>query len=90
LDEVHSVFGFGSFFRDERFRDVDVLIVLKPTCSALLESCYKLRTKFDVCSFEMGVSFDLLVLTVEEFEERPLREMDSLTEIYRVVAVDEV
>lgn len=83
LDELHSVFGFGSFFRGEKYRDLDVLVVLKPTADALLDNYYAIRARFDILGRALGITFDLLVLTLAEFEERPLREMNSLAEIYR-------
>jgi len=78
---VLAVFGFGSHFRGESYRDIDILVVLKPKCGPLLPTYYSLKRALEELSEHLGVAIDLTVLTWEEFADRPLRDMDSLVEI---------
>lgn len=75
---VCAAFGFGSFFRNEPFNDVDVLFVLQQECQSHLAIYYDLKKTFDNMGERYGVCFDLTVLTEREFSERPLRDMNSL------------
>jgi hypothetical protein len=76
------VYGFGSFFRDDVFNDVDLLFVLTPQTHALLPAFYRIRNALDGVSSELNIKIDLTVLTSSEFMERPLREMDSLVTLF--------
>lgn len=85
-DDLHSVFGFGSCFRGENYRDVDILIVLKTCDTSILPIYYALKIDIEALGRTLGVIFDLTVLTVDEFAERPLRDMDSLVEIFQAAS----
>ena len=78
LPTIEGAYGFGSYFRSEVFSDVDVLIVLGGHSTERLRTFAHLREKFAELELELGVSFDLTILTPREFSERPLREMNSL------------
>jgi|SRR5579871_2971512 len=80
--DVRAAFGFGSFFRDEPFNDIDVLLVLQQGCQSRLTTFYELKAAFDNFDKKYGVHFDITVLTEREFSERPLRDMDSLIPIH--------
>jgi len=81
-DELYAIFGFGSFFRNELYRDVDILIVLMASQAYLVPTYDNIRESVQRLSKKSGIIFDITVLTIEEFRERPLREMDSLVTIY--------
>lgn len=76
--DIHSVFGFGSYFRGEPYEDVDVLFVLKSTCESLLPVYYSLQADMLLLGSRWNILIDLTVLTFDEFLARPLRDMDSL------------
>lgn len=75
---VKAVYGFGSFFRGDTFHDVDLAIILSKPTSQALESYYSLKSEFDNLSLRLGVAFDLSIFTEEEFDTRPLRDMNQL------------
>jgi hypothetical protein len=78
LPDVDAAFGFGSFFRNQPFHDVDVLVVLKPGCCSNLRVYYELQGCFRELGLRFEVCIDFTVLTSREFSERPLIDMDSL------------
>jgi len=81
--DLHSVFGFGSYFRGESYNDVDVLIVLTGRAISILAAYYNTKKKLEILGSRLGMIFDITALTYEEFLERPLLEMDNLVPIYR-------
>lgn len=72
------VFGFGSFFRGEKFKDIDVLFVVEYSDGHLLKTAQAIRAHFHVFSENIGVKIDPLILTKQEYAERPLRNMSQL------------
>jgi len=82
--EVYAVFGFGSYFRREQpYRDIDVLVVLKPDRDQILPTFCRVKSDLEQMGKRMAVSLDLTFLKFEEFADRPLRDMDSLVDIFR-------
>ena len=49
----------------------------------LLPIYYIVKNDIETLGGTLGIDFDLTVLTLDEFAERPLRDMDSLVEIFR-------
>jgi predicted nucleotidyltransferase len=76
--EVFAIYGFGSFFRGESYRDIDLLVVLECEHQQVLDVFSAIRTEFILLGTRLKVQFDLTVLTKEEFAGKPLRDMDSL------------
>lgn len=83
IPSVMSVWGFGSFFRNEAFNDVDILMVLLCPKELLVGHSKDVKGKLANLEGEIGVEFDVLILTPEEFESQPLRDMDQLVCIYQ-------
>lgn len=82
IDDVVSVWGFGSFFRgDERAKDIDLLAVVKRG-NLNLEAIRKIRKQFNKVGHKFGLNVDLTILTCSEFAEKPLREMDELVLLF--------
>jgi predicted nucleotidyltransferase len=78
VPEIHSVYGFGSFFRGGAFNDIDVLFVLRCEFKRILPASRRLRWMVAKLSAEFGQTFHSLVLTEGEFEARPLRDMHEI------------
>ncbi|WP_431523442.1 nucleotidyltransferase domain-containing protein [Mesorhizobium captivum] len=83
-----SAWGFGSYFRGEAFKDVDILVVVDCERDKLLFLTRQLKAEVLNLERELGMIFDLLILTVREFAQRPLRDMDQMVLLYRRPAVD--
>lgn len=79
-----AVYGFGSFFRNEPFDDIDLVVILDAAEGELDASALALRRTFASASIELGVRFDITTLTVREFADKPLRE--KLVPVWRLAA----
>jgi predicted nucleotidyltransferase len=77
---IYGVYGFGSFFRDDQYNDVDILIVASPECRDTLSLFYSVREQLQIVDENLNI--DLTLLTYSEFLTKPLLESNSLTEIY--------
>ncbi|KWV90881.1 hypothetical protein AUC45_05935 [Erythrobacter sp. YT30] len=75
---LQSVWGFGSYFRGGLFNDIDILAVVDGDRAGLVKRIHQIRECFMGLDREFGLKFNLLILTIEEFSERPLRDMDQL------------
>lgn len=75
---IKRVYGFGSFFRREKFCDVDLAVVVQPAVAASVSCYYAMKNEFDRAASNLCVPIDLTILTEEEFKERPLRDMHEL------------
>lgn len=83
FERVESVWGFGSFFRTEKYCDVDILIVVTGGAdSGLLLTSRAVRKTLLELEQLIGVVIDPLIVTAAEFESRPLRDMHELVSIY--------
>lgn len=78
LPDVYAVYGFGSYFRAKQHNDIDLLAVACSGCPDSLALFYEVRRRLEVIEGPI----DLTLLTYTEFLRKPLREHDSLTEIY--------
>lgn len=78
---VVSAWGFGSFFRGEPHRDIDILVVVAVPQDKLLDTARQLRATMLEVEQKHGSPIDLLILTEAEFESRPLRSMSELVQI---------
>lgn len=82
--DVEAVYGFGSFFRNEMFNDIDLLVVTTAECPDCLATYYAIRQRLLALAAHQGFKLHLVFLTAKEFEERPLREMDQLVALWRL------
>lgn len=79
FDRVESVWGFGSFFRNGEYRDVDILIVVTGGADAgMLSASRAIRTELLELEQLIGVPIDPLIVTAAEFDGQPLRDMHEL------------
>ncbi|WP_281841546.1 hypothetical protein [Sinisalibacter aestuarii] len=76
--EIQEVYGFGSFFRNQSFNDIDLLFVLRGDNVSLLVASKEIRSLIFDTSRKLGITLDPLILTERELEESPLRDMHEL------------
>ena len=76
--ELVSVYGFGSFFRDENPNDCDLLLVIKNDSPDLGKVHATLNKKFSSLGKKLSLEFDLTILTERENMRKPLLEHDRL------------
>jgi predicted nucleotidyltransferase len=86
---VKRIYGFGSFFRSGEFSDVDLVVIVWPVVATSVGSYYLLKNEFERVGRDLCVPIDLTVLTEEEFETRPLRDMHELILLHATKSVDE-
>jgi predicted nucleotidyltransferase len=79
---LEAVYGFGSAFRGEPFRDIDILAVVKAEPTVALDAFYGLRTALENATGIYGAPVHLTMLTEVEFASRPLRCMNALTPLW--------
>lgn len=80
---LYRVYGFGSFFRDEEYRDIDLLLVSKENSKRPLDDYYSAQKVLNRLSRKMNVKIDVTFLTYSEFLTNPLLEMDNLVAIVK-------
>lgn len=80
---IQSIWGFGSAFRQEPFSDIDLLIVLSSGPRSLLEDAIHAKRLLKDKVPRWGIPVDILVLTVREMREGPLRDMHELQLLFR-------
>lgn len=81
-NNLWGVFGFGSFFRSKHYNDIDLLLVSTPDAESPLlvyQSCIQ---DLKHLSKKLDLKFDITFLTYKEHIQKPLREHDSLFEIW--------
>lgn len=76
-----GVYGFGSFFRSEKYNDCDLLLVIDNDCSCLGKIHAELYERFFDLGKRLSVVFDLTILTEREHRNKPLREHNELIAI---------
>ena len=79
--ELHSVYGFGSFFRSENANDCDLLLVVRDSSSNLGLLHAELCETFSALGTKLSIDFDLTILTEREHKGSPLREHAKLVEL---------
>ncbi|MFT9251601.1 MAG: nucleotidyltransferase domain-containing protein [Acetobacter okinawensis] len=82
LPFVQAVWGFGSYFRRETSRDIDLLVIVNCPIDELLHNTKTLRHAIAKLEDTFDQPIDLLIVTPTEFFERPLRDMDQLVMVY--------
>jgi predicted nucleotidyltransferase len=81
---LEAVYGFGSAFRGEPFRDIDILAVVKAEPSVALDTFYDLRIALENATTIYGAPVHLTMLTEVEFASKPLRCMNAMTLLWAV------
>lgn len=80
-DKIKCVYGFGSFFRNEPFNDIDLLFVVSASDSQLAELHRTLCVLLIEIENVVGICIDFTVLTEKEFSSRPLRDHTKLVSL---------
>jgi len=75
---VQAVYGFGSFFRDSSFSDVDIIIVSKESENNLVNLHRQLCGLLGEISSSIQLRIDFTLLTEDEFSSVQLRERNRL------------
>jgi predicted nucleotidyltransferase len=69
VPRAKAVYGFGSFFRGEAFRDIDLVLVVDAAGAQLMHSAAQARDQLRALSNSFNVPFDLTVFTASEMAE---------------------
>lgn len=83
LSSIVGAYGFGSFFRDEHYNDIDITFVTDSHDIMLLQTYDELKRILEKLGGQLSVTFDFLLFTEDEFLEQPLREMNNLTLLFK-------
>lgn len=83
VNEINAIYGFGSFFRNHLYNDIDLLIVADKNCLELLKWYRYSKVKINTIFSEFNATSDITFLTFNEFQEKPLLEMDNLVLLYQ-------
>lgn len=83
MPDVDAAYGFGSFFRNEKFNDIDLLVVATKDCKDGLATYYAIRRRLQALASRLKFKLHLTFLTAKEFKSRPLLEMDHLVALWR-------
>lgn len=78
------MYGFGSFFRGGGYNDIDILLVSTLDATSPLSTYKSCRETLKKLSKKWNVEIDITFLTYGEYLQKPLREHDSLFEIWRL------
>ncbi len=81
VPELVEVYGFGSFFREESFNDIDLIFVIDCRAGEILPASRKLRREARTLSAIFAIfaiEIDALVLSKREFSEKPLINMKDV------------
>lgn len=78
---LFGVFGFGSFFRDSHFNDIDLLVVVNDRAKQPLDDFYKVKACLDSLSSKLGIPIDITFLNYTEYSRKPLLESNRLVPI---------
>jgi predicted nucleotidyltransferase len=82
ISEVEAVFGFGSFFRDEVFGDVDLAVVFREDCADTLAVFELVLERLKTVDEVLGIHLDVIPFTAKEFKSCPLREHARLVALF--------
>ena len=77
------LYGMGSFFRGNRFKDLDLVAVVDCIGGELAQQGTQIHRAFRELGLQLDLLIDLTILTPTEFSSAPLRDMASLVEVYR-------
>jgi predicted nucleotidyltransferase len=80
-DDIVSIYGFGSFFRNEEYNDVDIIAVTSSPIEKLLDVHRKSCADLGRIQQMFGIKIDFTLLTESEFKNAPLRDRHELIEL---------
>lgn len=75
LDGVYGIYGFGYFFRNNVYNDVDILVVSRADSDMILYEY--LRKEFQQLELFWGINFDMCFLSYNEYLRKPLLESNQ-------------
>ncbi len=78
MNDVASAWGIGSFFRNEPYRDIDLVLVLEEHVQPLAEVHQRISASLSKLSSRWQVRIDVTVLTQNEFAEGLINEKMTL------------
>ena len=81
MPEIVGAFGFGSFFRSDDPADCDLLLILDDKSTERGRLHAQLSAVFCKLTQELGIEFDLTILTESEHGTLPLVEHNRLVEL---------
>jgi hypothetical protein len=82
IPDIVAIFGFGSFFRGMPYHDCDILVVIGDDTGDLGHIHFKICHWFQNLGNEIGIIFDVCILTEREHYTKPLREHNNLFQIF--------
>jgi predicted nucleotidyltransferase len=80
-DDIISIFGFGSFFRNEEYNDIDIIAVTSSPVDKLLDVHRKCCADLGRVQQMFGIKVDFTLLTEGEFKDAPLLDHHKLIEL---------
>jgi predicted nucleotidyltransferase len=80
--EIVSAHGFGSFFRDEEFSDIDIIFVLRDETEKSLDIVKSLRQEMRLSSNKLGYVIHPLFMSEREFASKPLKNFNEVKCIF--------
>ena len=81
LPEISRAFGFGSYFRGEKYNDIDLLFLTESKIEELVPILRKLANLADRIEKKTGSVIHFTLLTEAEFHGHPVNDSPELTEI---------
>lgn len=80
-DDIVAIYGFGSFFRNEEYNDVDIIAVTSAPVEELLNVHRMCCVDLGRVQEMLGIKVDFTLLTSEEFKDVPLRDRHELVQL---------
>ncbi len=81
-NDLYGVFGFGSFFRNIEYNDIDLLLVSMPNALSPLCVYQDARKSLELVSRKINIDIDITFLTYSEHLGKPLLEHNRLVKIW--------
>ncbi|WP_160977509.1 hypothetical protein [Deinococcus xianganensis] len=75
--QIDRVYGIGSYFRNDNFNDIDLVFVIHDDYDDI-QDYIRFRSKLINISSHFEVKVDIIILTRDEFRQRPLKDMKGL------------
>lgn len=80
-EDIIGIYGFGSFFRNKEYNDVDIIAVTSAPVEKLLGVHRKCCADLGRFQQIFGIKVDFTLLTTDEFKDVPLRDRHELIEL---------
>ncbi|NOR44545.1 MAG: hypothetical protein GQ534_03080 [Candidatus Delongbacteria bacterium] len=82
IEDIQAIYGFGSYFRSERYSDVDLVVVSSKKVKDELSLYLRLHNQLKVIVENHSVILDLTYLKYGEFNKAPILEKGQLVTIF--------